>query len=126
MAEPIAIVATIIPDAEAFIRDNIADIYSCLDTVCAIVVQKKLKFDPFQNAVYCDEGGQDDPPNNVKTCTMNDHVQALKLLADLIGQRKLFVGGITNPADLADLGQWDAEVADAFMQLCYRGEVIYG
>jgi hypothetical protein len=50
----------------------------------------------------------------------------LQELVNLIANKKLFVGCIQNPMDLTDVSNWDAEVVDAYFQLLYHGEVIYG
>ena len=60
-----------------------------------------------------------------KSLTMTDYVKALELLCQQVG-KTLFVGGIKSPSDLIDAGNWDAEVVDAFYQLAFHGEVIYG
>jgi len=56
---------------------------------------------------------------------MADYVDALRLLVEQIGVT-LFVGGLKSTVQLLDLGNWDAEVVDAFYQLVYRKEIIYG
>lgn len=57
--------------------------------------------------------------------TLNDLVAGLQLLAEQVGDT-LHVGGIESPKMLTDGGNWDVEVTDAFWQLAFYGEVIYG
>jgi hypothetical protein len=68
---------------------------------------------------------RDTEEGSTKDCTWADHLTALRLLCEQIGQT-LHVGGLKSAIQLTDPGNWDAEVVDAFFQLVYRGEVIYG
>lgn len=111
------IIAPIFEDAEAWIKENRPDMY--VDGVA--VVYPVSKFRPDSVTSYRDE-----EENSQKALTMADHVRGLKQLVDLISNKKLFVGGITNPMDLTDGCNWDVEVVDAYYQLVYHGEVIYG
>ena len=107
----------IIEDAEAFIKENYD--YMCTDRIAA--VYPCSKFNPDGITKYYDE-----EEDVTKDCTMADHVRALVKLVDLVSNKQIFVGGVTNPMDLLDLGNWDTEVVDAYYQLIYHDEVIYG
>lgn len=111
-----AINAVILPDAEKFLEENIGDF--CPDGVSAIY--------PTENWANGDITLYDEEESEGKTFTRAQQVAALQKLADEISGKRLFVGGIENPADLADPCNWDVEVVDAFYQLIYHGEVIYG
>ena len=111
------ILAPIFEDAEAWIKDNRPDMY--IDGVAA--VYPVSKFRPDSVTSYRDE-----EENSQKALTMTDHVKGLEKLVELISNKELFVGGIENPLDLIDAGNWDVEVVDAYYQLVYHGEVIYG
>jgi hypothetical protein len=69
---------------------------------------------------------RDDEEDASKYLDMSHYVRALRQLVELVDGKKLFVGGVTGSADLVDAGNWDVEVVDAFYQLAYHGEVIYG
>lgn len=56
---------------------------------------------------------------------MEDQVKALRTLVKLVVGQALFVGGLKG-GEIADAGNWDVEVWDAFFQLCFHGKVIYG
>lgn len=112
---PTAISVAIFPDAEKWITDNVRDFY--VDNVSA--VYPVTKFNPEGTTLTDSEEG------TRKVCTMADYVDALRLLCEQIGTT-LFVGGLKSPIQLLDAGNWDAEVVDAFYQLVYRKEVIYG
>lgn len=112
---PTIISATIFSDAEKWITENIKDVY--VDNVSA--VYPVAKFNPEGTKIKDIEEGTS------KICKMADYVDALRLLVEQIGVT-LFVGGLKSPVQLLDLGNWDAEVVDAFYQLVYRKEVIYG
>ena len=113
----VAITAQIIPDAEAWLRENIRDLTA--DSVCSIHPVDEINLDA--ETTYIDR-----VDDSTKTATMQDHVNALQKLADLIGAKQLFVGELKSPTDLIDPCNWDAEVVDAFRQLVFHGEVIYG
>lgn len=123
---PTAITVPILDDAEKWLRENFHDLTT--DRVCTILPDHKVDLDGKSRWTDSEDGSE-------KFLDMNDYVKGLTLLFNQIGrkwvdgkgnQRGLFVGGITNPADLLDPCNWDAEVTDAFFQLCYYGEVIYG
>ena len=114
--------------ADEWLRENGADLTS--DTVCACRPHEDESWKPGESMRY-----RDLEEDTEKVCSWADHVKALELLADQIGRRfigkdgkecGLFVGGIKHPSELLDPRCWDAEVTDAFWQLVYRGEVIYG
>lgn len=123
---PTTITIPVLDDAEKWIRDNFHDLMT--DTVCSVLPDHKVDLD----------GGTrwtDSEEDSDKTLYMADYVKGLNFLFNQIGRkwkdekghdRGLFVGGITNPHDLLDPCNWDAEVVDAYFQLCYHGEVIYG
>lgn len=112
------ITAVIFTDAEYWLTENLSDLVA--DSVCSIY--KTTPFDENFTCTYADE----EENNKQKVATLADHVKALQLLCDLVSGQKLFVGGVTSPFELLDVGNWDAEVVDAFRQLIYHGEVIYG
>lgn len=68
----------------------------------------------------------DEEEDAEKCVDAEGHVAALAELVRLIDGQELFVGGLTSGMDLLDAGNWDIEVVDAYFQLCYHGEVIYG
>jgi len=107
--------AIIFPDAEKWITENIKNIY--VDNVSAVYPVQK--FNPKGTKI------KDIEEDTSKICTMADYVDALRLLVEQIGVT-LFVGGLKSTVQLLDLGNWDAEVVDAFYQLVYRKEIIYG
>ncbi len=111
------ITGPIFEDAEKWLLENMPGLL--VDSVCSIY-----------RANYDEKSGlcryRDTEANDKEVvCTLRDHVKGLKLLCRQIG-KTLFVGGIHSPTDLVDPGNWDAEVVDAFRQLCFYGEVIYG
>jgi len=101
--------------------------YLTSDHVCAI--RPLGDFKPGKAMRY-----EDREEGTTKTCSWADHVKALELLVDWIGRdhpdrdkgHGLYVGGIKHPGELLDAGNWDVEVVDAFWQLVYRQDVIYG
>jgi hypothetical protein len=109
--------AVIIPNAEGFIKENLADF--AVDGISAVYPHSKLT-DQFGRTYFDEEEGK------AKFVNFESHVTSLEKLVELISDKKLFVGGITNPVDLADPCNWDAEVVDAYFQILYHGEVIYG
>lgn len=111
------ITAPIFSDAEAFLKDLLPDMYT--DNIAAVYPDGKLTED-FGRSYF------DEEEEESKFVTFEGHVEALKELVRLVSEKKLFVGGIKNPTDLAEDVNWDAEVVDAYFQLCYHGEVIYG
>lgn len=106
-------------DAEAWLQENIHDLNP--DGICSIHTVDGGRVNLDGETTYIDM-----EDNSTKTATMKDHVNALQLLADLIGTQTLYVGGLTNPISLSDAGNWDSEVVDAFRQLVFHNEVIYG
>jgi len=108
--------ATIFKDAETWITENMP--YLVADNVCSI---SRTVFSPLGLTKYKDyETGE------VKMLSMQDHVNGLRLLCEEIDNKKLFVGGLKNAIELIDAGNWDAEVVDAYRQMCFYGKVIYG
>lgn len=111
-----AITATIIPEAETWLRENMPDLTG--DTVCAVRPIGAIRSNGSVLYEDIEEGTR-------KVCAFSDHVAALQLLAAQIG-KTLFVGSLTSPTQLEDPCNWDVEVVDAFWQLVYHKEVIYG
>lgn len=111
------VTVTIFPDADKWLRENLADM--TFDNVAAVV--------PTDSPLNLggDNEYKDHEDGTTKMCSWDDHLKALDLLAQKIG-KTLFVGGLKSPTELADAGNWDVEVVDAFYQLVYRQEVIYG
>lgn len=116
----------IFEDAESWLRENIQDFIP--DNVCAIQPKSKINFDGKTTL-------EDNEEETTKVVTKQDWLDALKILCQRIGtnwvdeegkEQGLFVGGINNPQQLTYAGNWDIEVVDAFYQLAYRKEVIYG
>ena len=107
---------TIFEDAEAWLIENLPDM--CSDNICGVI--PITGFDPYGLTTY-----KDFEEGSIKKCTMQDHIKALQLLCDQVGQT-IFVGGIKNSKELTDAGNWDIEVVDAYWQLVYYGKVIYG
>ena len=114
-----AIKSTIFENAEAWLTENMSDLYT--DGVSS--VHRLKKFNPEGLTPYHDYEEEFDVTKNF---TMKEHVTALRKMVRLIDGKKLFVGGVKAAVDLTDAGNWDAEVVDAFNQLIYHGEVIYG
>lgn len=107
--------AVIIENAEEWLKENMR--YFSTDNVSAIYCEKihsDLSIDLY-----------DEEEDETKTFNMAQQVQALQKLADDLG-KKIWVGGLKNGMDLADAGNWDVEVVDAFYQYIYHGELIYG
>lgn len=118
-----AIAITVFEDAEKWIRENVPDL--AWDNVAAVHPsfgpRGRFEFDN-RDAVAT---FVDDEDGSVRDVPFDDLVKGLRLLCETIG-RTLFVGGIKTPHALTDPGAWDVEVVDAYWQLVYRGEVIYG
>jgi hypothetical protein len=126
---PTQITIPVLDDAEAWIRENFHDLFT--DSVCSVLPDNVVNLDG--KTRWTDS--YDDAEVPEKMLGMEDYIKGLSLLFNQIGRkwkdekgndRGLFVGGITNPHDLLDPGCWDAEVVDAYFQLCYYGDVIYG
>lgn len=107
----------VFPNAEAWLRKNLPNMTA--DTVACVRPSGRLNVRTLACAYEDVEEG------TKKDCTLEDHVRALRQLAELVGV-KLFVGGIKNPRELVAPGNWDVEVVDAYWQLVMLGEVIYG
>lgn len=112
------IIAPIFTDAEAWLKDALPDMY--VDGISS-VYRTKLDKETF-TGIYADE--EEDGVR--KEITLEAHVKGLEKLVQLVSEKKLFVGGVRNPIELTDMCNWDAEVVDAYFQLLYHGEVIYG
>lgn len=110
------VILTIFEDAEAWLIENAQ--YIATDRVAC--VHPTSEFKPAGLTTYRDEEEE-----KTYDCDMAAHVKALQLLSESVG-RTLYVGGIKNPFDLQDPGNWDIEVADAYFQLVALGEVVYG
>jgi hypothetical protein len=108
--------ATIFTNAEEWLRNEIPDF--TLDSVAAVYPEGRIDLDGLTRFIDEEEGSS-------KFLYMTHYVRALRLLTEQVGQT-LFVGGIRSQHDLKDGANWDVEVVDAFYQLAYHGEVIYG
>lgn len=108
--------ATIFPDAEVWLKENLPDMG--VDSVAAVHRTSEVNLDGVTSYKDFEE-------NKVKHCKLQDHLEALQLLCDKIG-KTLFVGGLRGATELADAGNWDVEVVDAYYQLVFYKEVIYG
>jgi len=113
------ITAAIFPNAEQWLTENMKDMGPDSITTVLPALHLSLK----GKTLWKDYSEEATIPK--KYLTMTDYVKGLQLLSDQIG-RTLFVGCLKSPIELIDPGNWDAEVVDAFYQLCYYGEVIYG
>lgn len=111
--------AVIFENAEEWLKEQLSGGYIATDRIAAVYPVKGVD-ENFGVTYYDSEEGVE------KYVPFEKHVEALVKLVDLVSNKKLFVGGITNPIDLTDTGNWDVEVSDAFFQLCFHGEVIYG
>ncbi len=107
---------TIFEDAEKWIKKNVP----LMSTDMVAVVQPITKFNYKSFTKY-----QDTEENLVKSCNLQDHIEALQLLCEQVG-RTLFVGGIKSPYSLVDASNWDIEVVDAYYQLVFHKKVLYG
>lgn len=108
----------IIDDAEKWLKENIRDF--SLDNFCA-VYPKTINEDFSIN--LCDEEEDD----KCKIITLAEQVEALCELVNRLTSGRLFVGGFSRSAvGIDDTSNWDVEVWDAFFQLCYHKDVIYG
>ena len=117
-----AIQVVVFPDPERWLRENGPALTG--DNICA--VRPKGPFNPDGLTTYVDTS--DERPNldiSEKKCTLADHVTALQKLCEQVAVT-LFVGGVKSPLELCDPGNWDVEVVDAYWQLLFYGEVIYG
>lgn len=115
MAKQRAIKIEVFADAEAWLRENIDDISG--SSIGAVQPLGKIDLNGVTEYQDVEEG-------DTKDCTLNDHVNALELLTEQIG-KTILAGGIENPHDLRDTGNWDWDVADAFFQLVFYGEIKY-
>lgn len=114
----------IFADPVAWLREE-AESVCCLDGVSSmrLISYRALNMDgPIACHVYDEE--EDDQKG--KDLTPDDLVATLRKLCELVDGGKLFVGGVRKAQDLTDAGNWDAEVVDAFWQIAYHDEVIYG
>lgn len=108
---------TVFEDADKWLRDNLGDM--TWDSVAAVVPTDSPLNLGGENEYEDREDG------TKKMCSWDDHLKALDLLAQKIG-KTLFFGVLKSPTELADPCNWDVEVVDAFYQLVYRQDVIYG
>jgi hypothetical protein len=110
------VILVVFSDPDAWIAANFKDL--TWDSVSAV----------YPIGEFVPEGGtlfRDSEEGSEKTIFMDDLAYALQLLCGSLGTT-LHVGGLTSPLQLRDPGNWDAEVVDAFFQLAYHREVIYG
>lgn len=117
----VGVVDIVFPEPEKWLREHMEHLRSRTDRVC--IVRPAGSWDPDGETLYLDREASSGDRYSGRT--MKDHVKALQLLCRQVG-KTLHVGGIKNARDLVDIGNWDAEVVDAFWQLVFRGEVIYG
>lgn len=117
-----AITGILIQDPEAWLFKNNVDFIA--DATCSIV-RKGKNLDA--GIVYYDNDESCDVPeaDRNKLRTMADHIAALQKLFGLVDAKQLHFGGLTS-VHLTDPCNWDAEVVDAYRQILYYGEVIYG
>jgi hypothetical protein len=111
--------SVVFQDAEAWLRENAPDMY--VDGIAA--VHRAGVFQPDGITEYVDYEEND---SLTKGKSMADHIAALQKLCELVDGKKLFVGSVNGSVDLTEPCNWDVEVVDAFFQLLYHGEVIYG
>ncbi len=109
--------ATIFSDAEGWLVENLPDM--SVDGTSCVYPTHNWIFDGRTKMVDSYEG-------KTKMVDMLDLVTALQKLAELIDAKKLFVGCLKSATELVDPCNWDVEVVDAFYQLAFYGEVIYG
>lgn len=109
------IILTVFKNPKEWILKNVPDMTS--DRFCCVRPISKLTE---KGASY-----EDIEENIKKFCSMEDHIIALQLLVEKVG-RTLFVGCVENPMDLIDPCNWDIEVTDAYWQLVFYKDVIYG
>lgn len=115
-----AITATIFPDPLGWLRENANDFWP--DSVSSMD-RTQINWD---EPTVCELRDEEEELTDPKSLTADDLVAALAKLCELVNERKLFVGGVRSAHDLRDGGNWDCEVVDAFWQIAYHGEVIYG
>lgn len=113
------IISVVFEDAEAWILENLKNME--VDNVAAVYRSGPINLLYGGHTKYTDK-----EEDSCKDATLEDHVHALKKLCSLIAEKKLFVGGITCPTELTEMENWDVEVTDAYFQLIFHGEVIYG
>lgn len=116
------IVLPVFEDAEAFLRAEMDNLLATLemDHVGTIKPQNMaVNLDRFTTYEDREDG-------STKDCNLQDHIEALDLLCEKIGNKKLFVGGIKSPLELTDTCNWDVEVVDAYFQLVFFKEIVYG
>jgi hypothetical protein len=122
---PIAVM--IFEDAETWLRENVE--YMWVDSVCAVYPKEDINLDGETEMVDVEEtDGEDEngePKPLSKKVKMEDWVRGLQQLCEQVG-KTLWVGCLRGPYQLTDFGNWDVEVTDAYFQLVFRGEVIYG
>ena len=131
---PLPISIVIFEDADKWLRENLPDMHA--DSISS--VYPLTRFYPDGHTPYVDReelteeqyeaiqsGDSWAGISAIKQLDMRDHLRALLLLTEQVGDT-LFVGGLKSPKDLVDAGNWDVEVVDAYYQLVYYGKVIYG
>lgn len=116
---PTKIQATLFEDAEAFLREEIDGFISTLGM--DHVTSFRLRHYSIQDMMFEIEDTED---GTTKQLTLEDLIKALQLLCDGLGVN--FHYSLLKPTDLKDPGNWDVEIVDAFFQLAFFGEVIYG
>jgi hypothetical protein len=121
------ITVTIFEDAETWLRENVENMF--VDSVAAVRPTEEINLDGETEMEDVEEvGGKDEdglPLPLTKKVTMEDWVRGLRQLCEEVG-KTLWVGGLKGPYQLTDFGNWDVEVTDAYFQLVFRGEVLYG
>lgn len=120
-----AITAVIFADPLAWLHEERDALLAVnYDGASSMVVEEGLRDDDFEKAVVCSLGDAEEGID--KAVTADDLISALRTLCELVDAGKLHVGGVRSARDLTDACNWDAEVVDAFWQIVYHGEVIYG
>lgn len=114
MSQQIAI--TVFENPDLWLRENLGSMEG--DGVCPVLPYSGINLGGDMEYEDIEEGSR-------KTCSWADHLDALRLLSEQIG-KTLFVGGLNAALELTDLGNWDSEVVDAYWQLVYHKQVIYG
>lgn len=120
---PRAISAVIFSDPYKWLKDE-AEYICHLDGISSMDVSGDPDMDAAVAVTVFDEC--DESQTAGKGATPDELVDALRKMCELIDGKKLFVGGLTSSHELTDTGNWDVEVTDAYWQIVYHGEVIYG
>lgn len=136
-----SIQAMIFPDAEEFLRVNIADIMSGVDRVSSVYGSKiKRDINLKVISVTTEDCDTDADVPAKRTHDMPALVKALATLAEFVDNgardktsgkdefkdRRFYGSGWSSAIDMADPCNWDVEAYDAFFQILHYGKIIYG